>query len=150
VRLALSLNATDDETRSSLMPVNRRHPIASLLPALREYGERTGQRATLEYILIREVNDSLADARRLARMARETGAKINLIRFNPHPLTSLEPSPPERIEAFRQALLPIAPAVTLRESRGVEIRAACGQLSTAYRDGPSGSPGGAGGGVCGG
>ncbi|MCK4414630.1 MAG: 23S rRNA (adenine(2503)-C(2))-methyltransferase RlmN [Candidatus Eisenbacteria sp.] len=149
VRLALSLNATDNETRSSLMPVNRRYPIEEVLAALTEYGERTGSRVTLEYVLIRDVNDSLADARRLARMAREVGAKVNLIRFNPNPLTPLQASPAERVDAFHAAMLPIAPAVTLRESRGVEIRAACGQLSTAYRP-EGGSSGGAGGGEPGG
>jgi 23S rRNA (adenine2503-C2)-methyltransferase len=146
VRLALSLNATDDETRSRLMPVNRRHPIEALLPALAEYRALSGQRVTLEYILLQELNDTLEDAHRLARIATRVGCGINLIRYNPHPLSELKPSTPERVEAFRRALLPIAPAVTLRESRGEDILAACGQLSTAYDsggvDGANGADGG--------
>jgi 23S rRNA (adenine2503-C2)-methyltransferase len=132
VRLALSLNATENATRSTLMPINRTHPIEEVLPALVEYHARTGNRVTLEYVLIDGVNDSLEDARRLARMATESGCKVNLIRFNAHPLTELRPSPPARIEAFRREMLPIAPTVTLRESRGGDILAACGQLSSAY------------------
>ncbi len=135
VRLALSLNATRNDIRSALMPINQRYPIERLIPALSEYRERTGNRVTLEYVLIRGMNDSLDDARRLAQLACECGGKINLIRFNPHPLTSLEPSPPAQVEAFYRTLLPIAPAVTIRESRGEDIRAACGQLSTAYEAG---------------
>ncbi len=135
VRLALSLNATDNETRSMLMPVNRRYPLEEVLPALRDYGVKTGSRVTLEYILIDGVNDSSENAKRLAEMAVSTGAKINLIRFNAHSLTALRPSPPERVRAFHETLLPIAPAVTIRDSRGADIRAACGQLSTAYETG---------------
>jgi 23S rRNA (adenine2503-C2)-methyltransferase len=141
VRLALSLNATENPTRSALMPVNRRHPIEEVLPALVEYRERTGNRVTFEYVLIDGVNDSLEDARRLARMARECGCKVNLIRFNPHPLTTLAPTPPARLEAFYRAMLPIAPTVTIRESRGEDILAACGQLSTAYGAGGAAGPG---------
>jgi 23S rRNA (adenine2503-C2)-methyltransferase len=132
VRLALSLNATDNETRSRLMPVNRRHPIETLLPALAEYRALTGQRVTLEYVLLHELNDTREDAHRLARLATQVGCGINLIRYNPHPLSDLMPSTAERVDAFRLTLLPIAPAVTLRESRGDDILAACGQLSTAY------------------
>jgi 23S rRNA (adenine2503-C2)-methyltransferase len=140
VRLALSLNATDNETRSRLMPVNRRHPIETLLPALAEYRDVTGQRVTLEYVLLQEINDTEQDARRLAQMAHQCGAGINLIRFNRHALSTLRPSTAEREQAFHAALLPIAPQVTLRESRGEDILAACGQLSTAYGTaGPDGT-----------
>lgn len=132
VRLALSLNATTNETRTRLMPINRRYPIEQLLPALSEYGRATGNRVTIEYILIKGLNDSMQDARRLGAFARESGCKINLIVFNPHPLTDLEPSPPEIVRRFHDTLLPISPTVTLRESKGVDILAACGQLSTAY------------------
>jgi 23S rRNA (adenine2503-C2)-methyltransferase len=132
VRLAISLNATENQTRSALMPVNRVHPIESLVPAIVEYRERTGNRVTFEYVLIDGVNDSLEDARRLAQLARQCRCKVNLIHFNAHPLTVLRPTPTERAEAFYREMLPIAPAVTVRESRGEDILAACGQLSTAY------------------
>jgi len=141
VRLAISLNATDNETRSKLMPVNRVHPIEALLPAVIEYRERTGQRVTFEYVLIDGVNDSLEDARRLAQLARQCDCKINLIRLNAHPLSALRPPSAERATAFYDELLPIAPAVTIRESRGQEILAACGQLSTAYGTGTAGAGG---------
>ncbi|MFH1144377.1 MAG: 23S rRNA (adenine(2503)-C(2))-methyltransferase RlmN [Candidatus Eisenbacteria bacterium] len=144
VRLAWSLNATDNETRSSMMPVNRLHPIEAVLSAMAEYRRRTGSRTTLEYILIDGVNDSLGDARRLARMAGESDSKVNLIRLNAHGRTAFRPSPIERVRAFYETMLPLGPAVTLRESRGADIFAACGQLSTAYETGgaiPGSMPG---------
>jgi 23S rRNA (adenine2503-C2)-methyltransferase len=131
-RLALSLNATTNEVRSRLMPINDQYPIEDVLPAVGEYGRVTGNRVTLEYILIQGVNDRIADARRLGRLARESGCQINLILFNPHPLTELKPSADAQAKRFHDTLLPIAPAVTLRESKGGDILAACGQLSTAY------------------
>ena len=87
------------------------------------------------------MNDTREDAHRLARLASQIGCGINLIRYNAHPLSELRPSTAERMEAFRRALLPIAPAVTLRESRGEDILAACGQLSTAYGAGGIGGAG---------
>jgi len=132
VRLAVSLNATDDHTRAALMPVARTYPLARLIPAVGHYARLTGQRVTFEYVLISRINDRRADAKRLAAFARQAGATINLIPFNAHPLSELRPSPPERVRRFHDALLPLAPTVTLRESKGSDIRAACGQLSTAY------------------
>jgi 23S rRNA (adenine2503-C2)-methyltransferase len=133
VRLALSLNATTNEVRSRLMPINRRFPIEEALSAVAEYGRTTSQRVTLEYVLLLDINDSTDDARRLAALAHGHGCKINLIAFNPHPLCELQPPSPERVRRFLDVLLPIAPEVTLRESKGADIQAACGQLSTAYR-----------------
>jgi len=149
VRLALSLNATENATRSQLMPINRRFPIEALLPAVADYRARTGQRVTFEYVLLAGVNDRRADAERLAAWARRYDCKVNLIRFNPHPLSRLRPTPPERVEAFRETMLPISPTVTLRESLGEEILAACGQLSTAYPPECGGGGGGGAGGAAG-
>jgi 23S rRNA (adenine2503-C2)-methyltransferase len=132
VRLALSLNATTNEVRSRLMPINRRYPIEDALAAVADYGRTTGQRVTLEYVLLRDVNDTGEDARRLGALAHRHGCKINLIAFNPHPLCGLQPPSPAAVRLFLDVLLPIAPEVTLRESRGADIQAACGQLSTAY------------------
>ncbi len=141
VRLAVSLNATDDRTRAELMPVARTYPLDQLVPAVGEYGRVSGQRVSFEYVLLAGVNDRLSDAKRLAGFARDAGATINLIVFNTHPLSALQPSPIDQVNRFRDALLPIAPTVTLRESKGGDIRAACGQLSTAYRDSkPPASP----------
>ncbi len=134
VRLALSLNATTDEIRSRLMPINRRYPMDEALAAVAEYGSVTGQRVTLEYVLLRGINDTPDDARRLAALGHRCGAKINLIAFNPHPLCVLQPPDAQAVRRFLNELLPIAPEVTLRESKGADIQAACGQLSTAHRD----------------
>ncbi len=126
--LALSLHATTDELRDRLVPVNRRWPLAELLSAAREYGERSGRRVTLEYTLMAGVNDSDADADRLAEVARALPSKINLIPYNPVPgLDYRRPSPAE-VERFARRLYPRAPAVMIRNTLGGEIWAACGQL----------------------
>jgi 23S rRNA (adenine2503-C2)-methyltransferase len=134
VRLAFSLNATTDELRSSLMPVNRKYPIGRVLDALAEFQRRKGRPVTLEYVLLRGVNDSAEDARRLAGFARQLPCKVNLISYNPHPYAPYEPVSDPRIEEFRTAMLPIAPRVTItvRWSKGREIQAACGQLATSH------------------
>jgi 23S rRNA (adenine2503-C2)-methyltransferase len=127
--LALSLHATTDELRDELVPVNRRWPLRELLPVAQAYGLRTGRRVTLEYALIAGVNDSPADADRLAAIARDLPSKINLIPYNPVPgLPYLRPQP-EAVQAFVDRLYPRAPAVTLRRTQGGEIWAACGQLA---------------------
>ncbi len=126
--LALSLHATTDELRDELVPVNRRWPLAELLPAARDYGERTGRRVTLEYTLIADVNDRDEDADRLADVAQRMPSKINLIPYNPVPGLSYRRPGPERIEGFARRLYPRAPAVMIRNTLGGEIWAACGQL----------------------
>ena len=128
VGLALSLHATTDELRDRLVPVNRRWPIAEVLGAAKRYGQRTGRRVTLEYTLLGGVNDSMADADRLARFARELPSKINLIAWNPVPGLPFTRPTPEAVEAFAHRLHPQAPAVTVRQTLGGEIWAACGQL----------------------
>jgi len=126
--LALSLHATTDELRNELVPVNRRWPLAELLPAARDYGERTGRRVTLEYTLIAGVNDRDRDADELAEIAGRMPSKINLIPYNPVPGLGYERPSPERVEAFARRLYPRAPAVMIRNTLGGEIWAACGQL----------------------
>ena len=128
VGLAVSLHATTDETRNELVPINRRWPIAELLEAARDYGRKTGRRVTLEYTLIADVNDSPADAERLSGFARELPSKINLIPYNPVPGLEWKRPSPERVAAFAESLYPRAPAVTVRNTMGGEIWAACGQL----------------------
>lgn len=132
-RLAFSMVATTHATRAKLVPVEKRHPFPKVLEALREYQERTGQRVTLEYVLLNDVNDSPEDASRLARFARKADAKVNVIAFNPHPSAQHEPSPPQRMADFLETLYPLATAVTVRYSRGQKIQAACGQLATTRR-----------------
>jgi 23S rRNA (adenine2503-C2)-methyltransferase len=135
VRLAFSLNATTPETRSALMPVNRKYPFTEVFAALQEYRRRKRMRVTLEYILLQGINDSSEDAVRLAGFARDLSAKVNLIAYNPHPAAPYQPSSPEAMERFVQTMYPIAPTVTLRYSKGRDILAACGQLSTAWKEG---------------
>jgi len=128
VGLALSLHATVDDLRDELVPVNKRWPLRELLPAAREYGRLTGRRVTLEYILLAGVNDRPEDAIRLAAIARDLPSKINLIPYNPVPGLPWRRPAPEAVADFERRLLPIAPAVTVRQTMGGEIWAACGQL----------------------
>jgi 23S rRNA (adenine2503-C2)-methyltransferase len=128
VGLALSLHATRDDLRDELVPINRRWPLGELLPAAREYGRRTGRRVTLEYILLAGVNDGPDDATRLAAIARDLPSKINLIPYNPVPGLPWKRPDQDAVQDFERRLQPIAPAVTVRQTMGGEIWAACGQL----------------------
>ncbi len=129
VNLAVSLNAADDETRSRLMPVNRRWPLADLMAALRALPLPPRRRITFEYILISGVNDSDLDARRLVKLLRGLKAKVNLIPFNEHPASEFRQPPEERILAFQQVLVDAHYTALIRRSKGADILAACGQLS---------------------
>lgn len=128
VNLAVSLNATTDAVRDELMPVNRRYPLKELMAACREFPLQPRQRITFEYILIRDVNDSLEDARRLVKLLHGIKAKVNLIPFNEHAGSSYRSPPPERIEAFQTYLLNRNIVAIRRASKGQDISAACGQL----------------------
>jgi 23S rRNA (adenine2503-C2)-methyltransferase len=130
LRLAVSLHAADDETRSALMPINRRYPIASLLAACRRYCDTTGRRVFVEYLLLDGVNDRPHDARRLADLVRDGRFHVNLIEYNATP-GPYRASPPARREAFAAALTRAGIAPSVRRSRGADIAAACGQLALA-------------------
>jgi 23S rRNA (adenine2503-C2)-methyltransferase len=129
VRLALSLHAADDDTRSALMPINNRWPIANVLAACRRYADRTGRRVFIEYLLLDGVNDNVSDARRLATQLRDGRFHVNLIEYN---ATGGEyrGSPPDRARRFSEALQDAGLFPSLRRSRGSDIAAACGQLAT--------------------
>jgi 23S rRNA (adenine2503-C2)-methyltransferase len=128
-RMAISLNATTDEVRSRIMPINRKHPIAELLDAARLYSHTMRERLTFEYVLIEGVNDGPEDAERLLKLLRGIRAKVNLIPYNPTSDQFKRPSD-ARVQAFENRIKPLVAApVTLRESRGNDIRAACGQLA---------------------
>jgi len=133
VNLAVSLSATTDSVRDGIMPINRRWPIAELLAACRDYPLPHRRRLSFEYVLLDGVNDTPADARRLIRLLHGLRCKVNLIPFNTSPDLPDRPSPPERVEAFRQILLDAGFTATLRESRGWDISAACGMLRAANR-----------------
>ncbi len=126
--LAVSLNATTDEVRDRIMPVNRRFPIQELLEALRESPLPPRDRYTVEYVLLGGVNDSPDDARRLVKLLSHVRCKVNLIAYNPHGDSPFERPRPEAVEAFRKILLDKNFTATLRKSRGEDILAACGQL----------------------
>src|SRR6266850_1820464 len=128
-RLAVSLHAATDEQRSKLMPINRRFPLEQLMRAVRHHVERTGRRVTFEYILLEELNDTVADAARLVRLVAQLPCKINLIPYNPIGPGRFKRPTPERIRRFAEYLRPRVPAVTVRYSQGVDIGAACGQLA---------------------
>ncbi len=132
VKLAVSLNATTDEVRSMLMPVNKRYPLSELLKALKDYPLEPRQRITFEYVLIKGVNDRPEDAQRLIKLLSGIPSKINLIPFNPHEGSGFEPPPEETIKKFMSLLENSPITVTLRRSRGRDISGACGQLKAEY------------------
>lgn len=129
--LAISLHATNDELRDELVPINRKYPIAELLEACRTYpGVSNARRITFEYVMLKGVNDSDAEARELVRLLRKIPAKINLIPFNPWPGAPYECSSWERIEAFADIVNRAGYASPIRTPRGRDILAACGQLKS--------------------
>jgi len=141
VGLAISLNATTDEVRTRLMPINRRYPLAELMAAAAATAKASGRRwVTFEYALIDGVNDSDEDARRLVRMTSSFPCKINLIPFNPVPDRSYRRPPVERIERFAAILADRRRTVTVRWSKGDDITAACGQLQALAAAEPSVGP----------
>ncbi|OPZ16328.1 MAG: putative dual-specificity RNA methyltransferase RlmN [candidate division BRC1 bacterium ADurb.BinA364] len=127
--LAVSLNATTDEVRDRLMPINRKYPLAELLDACRAFVMPNRRRITFEYVLLRGVNDSPADAKRLVKLVHGIPCKINLILFNRHEALPFQPSNPEAVEAFRAIVSDANYTVAVRHSKGQEIQAACGQLA---------------------
>ncbi len=128
VNLAISLNATDNHTRSRLMPINRKYPLETLLEACRQYPLPAGRRITFEYILIDGINDTEDEARRLAKLLQPIRCKINLIPFNRHGGSDFERPPESVTQAFFKILFDKNYTVIIRRSKGQDISAACGQL----------------------
>jgi 23S rRNA (adenine2503-C2)-methyltransferase len=130
--LAVSLHAVRDDLRNELVPLNRKYPIAELLAACRDYpGLSNARRITFEYVMLKDVNDSLADAKALVKLLKGIPAKINLIPFNPWPGTRYECSDWDRIEKFSEVVFNAGYASPVRTPRGRDILAACGQLKSA-------------------
>ncbi len=130
--LAISLHATRDELRDELVPINRKYPIAELMQACRDYpGLSNARRITFEYVMLKGINDSLAEARALVRLLAGIPAKINLIPFNPWPGAPYECSDWEQIERFAEIVNKAGYASPVRTPRGRDISAACGQLRSA-------------------
>jgi len=136
VKLALSLHSLDNEVRTKLMPITKRHSVAELLEALEYYYRKTRQRPTFEYILFDEMNDSEEDIRRLVKASKRIPCKVNIIPFHSIAFTgstglaaTLKAAPREQMEAFASALRRANITVMVRSSAGLDIEAACGQLA---------------------
>jgi 23S rRNA (adenine2503-C2)-methyltransferase len=128
VNLAISLNATTDEVRDRIMPVNKRYPLKELLSACRRFPLEPRRRITFEYVLLKDVNDSTEDALRLTKLLRGIPCKVNLIPFNPFPGSDFKRPTDGTVRGFQKILLNHHYIVPVRESRGSDISAACGQL----------------------
>ena len=135
-RLAISLHAPDEDRRSEIMPINRKYPLAELLPVLARWPLAPKERITFEYILLDDFNDAEADADLLAKLLRPLRAKVNLIPLNPDPVLGddMRRPKPQRVQAFRRRLEDRGLVATVRRQRGDDVSAACGQLRAPHRE----------------
>jgi 23S rRNA (adenine2503-C2)-methyltransferase len=140
VNLAVSLHAANDGLRDELVPINRRYPIERLLAACADYVEATRRRLSFEWAMIDGVNDTERDALELADVARTVRAHVNLIPLNPTPGYEVLGTPLERVHAFRDRLDGLGVNATVRQNRGTEIDAACGQLRANHEATPVAAP----------
>lgn len=132
-KLAVSLNASNEEQRRELMPITKKYHLADLMEACRAYPLRPWEKLTFEYVLLKNVNDSDADARRVVRLLANLNCKVNLIALNPGPGIAFETPDPERVTSF-QAIVRRAVPCFIRKPRGLDIFAACGQLKRVSTD----------------
>lgn len=130
VRMAVSLNAPNDEIRSAVMPINKRWNTTELLKACREHALATKDKITFEYVLLKGVTDQIEHARQLVKLVKDVPCKINIIPFNEHPGSGYERPSDETVEAFHKELMRLGVHVLLRRSMGRDIFAACGQLTS--------------------
>lgn len=128
VNLAVSLNATTNEVRSQLMPINKKYPLAELIQALDRFPKARRKRIFLEYILLDGINNSRGDVIRLIKIARRLGCKVNLIPFNPHDASDFKASSMEQVLEFQKPLIEAGIDTFIRQSRGQDIYGACGML----------------------
>jgi len=129
VNLAVSLHAAEDDLRQSMMPVDRRYPIADVIEACRYYVQHTGRRITFEWALIHEVNDTPEQARKLAALLQGLLCHVNAIPLNPTTGYSGKPTDRERARRFQELLEAAGVPCTIRTRRGIDIQAGCGQLA---------------------
>jgi 23S rRNA (adenine2503-C2)-methyltransferase len=127
-RLAISLNASDEETRSQLMPVNGRYPLKKILTLCKNFPLRPRTRITFEYVMVKEVNDSSQDAKKLLRILKGIPSKVNLIPLNEAPGIPFKRPLEEKVKRFQEILMEGGLTAIVRTSKGAEISAACGQL----------------------
>ncbi len=132
IELSVSLHAADNATRDKLMPVNKKYPLEQLLRCCRDYVKKTNRQVTFEYILVKDINSGLPDARRLAIMLAGFDCKVNLIPANPARNLGILAPPAGAVKVFQNALSQSGVKVTLRQARGEDIDAACGQLRLKY------------------
>ncbi len=135
-RLAISLNATTDEMRDDIMPINKRYPLAELIQGCREYQQQTGDDITFEYVLLKDLNDTLEDAKRIKQLTKGISCKINLIPFNEHPGSEFKRPDRVKVLDFQEALMRMGMHVLIRRTMGRDIYAACGQLQSEYEGKP--------------
>jgi 23S rRNA (adenine2503-C2)-methyltransferase len=127
-KLAISLNASNDESRTQLMPINRKWNLEKLIAAAREFPLRNREKITFEYVLLDEVNDSAQNAREVVELVRGLSAKVNLIALNPGPGIEFRTPAEERVAQFQSILIKAGVPAFIRRPRGRDIYAACGQL----------------------
>ncbi len=131
VRLAVSLNGVNDEVRTQIMPINKRYPLEELLEACREHCRVSGDKVTMEYVMLKGVTDSIEDARALYHLTKSVPCKINIIPFNEHPDSGYFRPSEQTIVRFQNELIRMGAHVLRRKTMGRDIYAACGQLTTA-------------------
>lgn len=127
-KLAFSINASDDEKRNKIMPINKTYNLENVLEALKFYSDKKRTRITFEYVLFKGFNDSMIDAVKLAEIARSIPSKVNIIPYNSVENSQFKTPKEEDVDRFTKILYPLAPAITVRWSKGKDILAACGQL----------------------
>lgn len=136
VHLAVSLNAPNDEVRNQIMPINRKYNLAQLMDACREHCQKSKDRVTFEYVLLKDVTDHKDHARQVYNLVKSVPCKINLIPFNEHPGSGFSRPPRSRVFDFQRYLLGKGMNVTIRRTMGRDIFAACGQLTSEYENHP--------------
>lgn len=136
VRLAVSLNGYDDESRSQIMPINKKYPLKELMKACHDYIDATKDRVTFEYVLLKGITDQLEHARKLVQLTKSIPCKINIIPFNEHPGSGFERPSDNQILKFQNELMGLGAHVLLRRTMGRDIFAACGQLRSEFESHP--------------
>jgi len=139
-RLAVSLNGSNNATRSAVMPINKKYPLEEVLEACRTHARQSGDKVTFEYVLLQGVTDSVAHARELYRLTRSVPGKINLIPFNEHPDAEFSRPRRESVFRFKNELIRLGADVFVRRTMGRDIYAACGQLTSKFPEHPGGMP----------
>ena len=134
VNLAISLHAADDETRTQLMPINKTYPVDDLLAACRAYPLPSRRKVMIEYIMIKDLNDSVRHAKLLIKKLHKLSCKVNLLPYNENKTFPYQSPPRDRVELFQQTLRNSGITALIRESRGGDISAACGQLAAEADD----------------